>query len=326
MRIFISTVFVLCLLSCKGEKNTEHIEVSEASEASSDQDVKAVELKDAMLFGGKLFRIDSFPSKYITPRPVDIWLPNGYSKDKKYAVLYMHDGQMLFDSTATWNKQEWKVDEWASQLMEDGKTKDFIVVAIHNISEIRWQDLFPQKAFNYIDETIKDSLVDIAGKGNIKLNGDNYLKCLVNEVKPLIDSQYSVSTDRSNTYVMGSSMGGLMSMYALSEYPEVFGGAGCISTHWVGARPVDDNPYPDAIFKYMEETFPKAGIHKAYFDYGNKTLDAYYPQYAPRVDKILKTNGFTEVDSRNQFFEGTEHSENSWNQRLDIPITFLLGK
>lgn len=61
--------------------------------------------------GGTLLRIDDFPSNYIPPRKVDIWLPEDYSKDEKYAVLYMHDGQMLFDSRITWNHEEWKVDE-----------------------------------------------------------------------------------------------------------------------------------------------------------------------------------------------------------------------
>jgi enterochelin esterase-like enzyme len=238
----------------------------------------------------------------------------------------MHDGQMLFDSTTTWNKQEWKVDEWASKLMAEEKTKDFIVVAIHNIPQIRWRDLFPQKAFDYLSQRDQDSLRDISGNSTINLNGDNYLKCLVEEVKPLVDKTFSVKPHRENTFVMGSSMGGLMSMYALSEYPQVFGGAACISTHWPGVQPQENNPVPEAIFSYMKYNFPKAGNHRAYFDYGNKTLDQFYPQYALRVDELLKAKGYTEEDSRNLFFEGTDHSENSWNQRLDKPLVFLLGK
>jgi predicted alpha/beta superfamily hydrolase len=239
----------------------------------------------------------------------------------------MHDGQMLFDSTATWNKQEWKVDEWASKLMAEGKVKDFIVVAIHNIPQIRWQDLFPEKAMRFIPEETEEKLIKEAVNANAdtKFNGDNYLRFIVEELKPIIDSSYSVYVDREYTFVMGSSMGGLMSMYAISEYPDIFGGAACISTHWVGAAPRDDNPFPDAIFRYMEANLPKAGNHKLYFDYGNKTLDAHYPKFAPRVDEILKSKGYTEDNSCNLFFEGTDHSENSWNKRLDIPLTFLLG-
>jgi hypothetical protein len=314
---------LLTTLSCKTEKN-DSIEAEVISTVTYDLEP----VNDAVLYAGKLIRIDSFPSKYIVPRPVDIWLPNDYTTDKKYSVLYMHDGQMLFDSTTTWNKQEWKVDEWATHLMEDDKTKDFIVVAVHNIPVIRWKDLFPQKAFEFLDDTIQKKLLEEAVNANMdpKFNGDNYLRFVVNELKPNIDSVYTVHTDRDNTYVMGSSMGGLMSMYAISEYPTVFGGAGCLSTHWPGARPMKDNPYPEAIFSYMEVNLPKAGTHKLYFDYGNKTLDQYYPQYAPRVDSILGAKGYTNKDSKNLFFEGTDHSENSWNKRLDQPLTFLLGK
>jgi len=65
---------------------------------------------------GKIVRIENFPSKLISARNIDIWLPEGYSNRKKYAVVYMHDGQMLFDSTTTWNKQDWQADEVATKL------------------------------------------------------------------------------------------------------------------------------------------------------------------------------------------------------------------
>jgi len=309
----------LITLTCQKAKVTD-VEVSTK--------IKFKKLEKAVLAGGNLFRVDSFPSKYITPRPVDVWLPDNYSKDKKYSVLYMHDGQNLFDATTTWNKQEWKVDDWVTKLNNEGKIKNIIIVGIHNIPDIRWQDLFPEKAMDYMNIKVKDSLIALAKQRNFNVNfkGDEYLKFIVEELKPIIDTQYSVKKDKANTFVAGSSMGGLMSMYALSEYPEIFGGAACISTHWVGAMPMPNNPYPDAIFDYMEANFPEAGTHKVYFDYGNKTLDEHYPKHAPRVDTILKKKGYSEADSKNLFFEGTDHSENSWNQRLDIPLTFLLGK
>lgn len=320
----LTAFFCLCLMifSCKTVNTKQKTSESKIVERST---IEFKTVEDAKLASGQLLRVEDFPSEYIKPRPVDVWLPKDYSEDKKYNVLYMHDGQMLFDSTTTWNKQEWKVDEWASTLMSEGKTKDFIVVGIYNIADIRWQDLFPQKAFDYISEEAKSELKNIAGSKDFKLNGDNYLKFLVEELKPTIDSKYSVYKDKEHTFVMGSSMGGLMSMYAISEYPQVFGGAACISTHWVGAMPMENNPYPDAIFKYMEDNLPQAGQHKLYFDYGNKTLDEHYPQYAPRVDEILKQKGYAEDNAKNLFFEGTDHSENSWNARLDQPLTFLLG-
>ncbi|WP_460217751.1 alpha/beta hydrolase [Psychroserpens sp. MEBiC05023] len=319
MKYYILMILSIVFVSCK--EHSKQIEVSEDENLITFQ-----QLKDVKLSAGKLYRVEKFPSKYITPRPVDVWLPKNYSEDKTYAVLYMHDGQMLFDAETTWNKQEWKVDEWASTLIDKGITKDFIVVAVHNISDLRWQDLFPQKAFSFIDKNIRDSIQDISGNTDFKLNGDNYLKFIVEELKPIIDLTYSVNTDMNNTFVAGSSMGGLMSMYAISEYPEIFGGAACISTHWVGAKPIDDNPFPEAIFMYMEINLPSSGHHKLYFDYGNKTLDQYYPKYAPRVNAILNQKGYSEANAVNLFFENTDHSENSWNQRLDQPLIFLLKK
>jgi predicted peptidase len=309
------TLAILCslmLCSCKCES----------------QDIKIRTLENAVLSNGTLYRIDSFPTNYIKTRPVDVWVPGNYSKDKKYAVLYMHDGQMLFDSTTTWNKQEWKVDEWASRLMNEGKTKDFIVVGIHNISEIRWQDLFPEKAFDLMDESAKDKILEEAKKNNheVHFSGDNYLKFLVTELKPFIDETFSTYKDKAHTFVAGSSMGGLMSMYALFEYPEVFEGAACISTHWPGWMPMPNNPWPIAIFRYMEVHVPDAKTHRIYFDYGTKTLDENYPQYASKVDSIFTGNGYTTGNFKNLKFEGMDHSENSWNKRLDIPLTFLLHK
>ncbi|MFD0991883.1 alpha/beta hydrolase [Tenacibaculum geojense] len=311
----------LVIFSCKKKSNN----TIELANNQVENTLFFKELTSIKLAGGKLYRADSITSKYIKSRPIDVWVPNDYSSTKKYSVLYMHDGQMLFDASTTWNKQEWKVDEWATDLQNQGKVNDFIVVAIHNIPKIRWQDLFPQKAFNYIEESIQKKLKSIAGNKDFTLNGDNYLSFLTKELKPIIDQQYPVLTDQNNTFIMGSSMGGLMSMYAVSEYPEIFGGAACLSTHWVGAMPMDDNPFPDAIFNYMADNLPESGNHKLYFDYGNKTLDAHYPKYAPIVDRILSSKGYDETNSKNLFFEGTDHSENSWNSRLNEPLLFLLG-
>ena len=68
---------------------------------------------------GSIKRLDNFPSRFVDARNVDVWLPEGYSPDKKYNVLYMHDGQALFDSTLMWNKQEWGVDEVLCKLLAE---------------------------------------------------------------------------------------------------------------------------------------------------------------------------------------------------------------
>jgi hypothetical protein len=313
---------VLLIISCTSKKQ------GSIKEENKYANIPSKVLEKSVLAGGELIRVDSFPSKNITPRPVDVWLPENYSLEKKYAVLYMHDGQNLFDATTTWNKQEWKIDEAASKLMNKGITKDFIVVGIHNIPEIRWQDLYPEKAMDFLSKEDREAVYSKAKKNNfnIDLKGDAYLKFMVAELKPYIDYTYSVHTDKENTFVAGSSMGGLMSMYAVAEYPTIFAGGACFSTHWVGGTPEEDNPLPASIFSYLETNLPAAKIHKMYFDYGNKTLDAYYPKYAPKVDSIFKKGGYTDANYKNLFFEGTNHSELSWQKRVDFPLTFLLKK
>ncbi|HRJ16216.1 MAG TPA: alpha/beta hydrolase-fold protein, partial [Saprospiraceae bacterium] len=86
---------------------------------------------------GRIERHEQFPSQFVSARNVDVWLPEGYSPRKKYAVLYMHDGQMLFDGAGTWNKQEWQVDEIAGKLLAEGKIRDCIVVGIWNGGQAR---------------------------------------------------------------------------------------------------------------------------------------------------------------------------------------------
>ncbi|SFD00303.1 Predicted hydrolase of the alpha/beta superfamily [Algibacter lectus] len=323
MKKLVYILIAVGLMSCKNEASKKETESIEAP-----KEIVFIPFSEATLFSGSLLRYNLIESQYIKPRPVDVWLPEGYSESKTYAVLYMHDGQMLFDSTTSWNNQEWKVDEWASKLIETNKVKDFIVVAIHNLNGQRWQDLFPEKSFSNLSEADQDLInkQSNAIKEGSDLNGDNYLKFLVEELKPLVDAQFSVYTNKENTFVMGSSMGGLMSMYAICEYPEVFSGAACLSTHWEGANPIDNNPLPEAIFKYLEAYAPNPENHKIYFDYGTETLDAYYPKFTPEINRILKARGYTSDNSANLEFKGADHSENSWNKRLDIPLTFLLKK
>ena len=103
------------IFSCKNENTKQETSESETIEKSI---IEFKTVEDAKLASGKLLRVEDFPSEYIMPRPVDIWLPEDYSEDKKYNVLYMHDGQMLFDSTTTWNKQEWKVDMLTRNVLE----------------------------------------------------------------------------------------------------------------------------------------------------------------------------------------------------------------
>jgi enterochelin esterase-like enzyme len=277
---------------------------------------------------GTLNYISNFESKFVAARDVEIWLPNGYSANKKYAVLYMHDGQMLFDAATTWNKQAWEVDETASKLQADQQTRDFIVVGINNTNK-RHPEYFPQKPYESLTDTQKQLVTQaLKEKGRISDEfvpvSDAYLQFLITELKPYIDSHYAVDSSPAATCIAGSSMGGLISLYALCEYPNVFGGAACLSTHWPGIFAVEGNPVPDAFLRYMRTHLPNPNTHKIYFDYGDQTLDTLYPPLQQKVDEVMKEKGFDTKHWRTQFFPGKDHSEQSWKERLAIPLQFLL--
>ncbi|HWJ92010.1 MAG TPA: alpha/beta hydrolase-fold protein [Flavisolibacter sp.] len=156
-------------------------------------------------------------------RRIWIYLPEGYaSSNKKYPVLYMHDGQNLFDE-ATGPFGEWGVDEALDTL--GPHHKELIVVGIDNGAEKRLNEYSPYDMEKY-------------GKGE----GDQYVDFLVKTLKPFIDKHYRTKKDDDNTFIAGSSMGGLISFYAILKYPKVFGAAGVFSpAFWItpGLKNID---------------------------------------------------------------------------------------
>jgi enterochelin esterase-like enzyme len=280
---------------------------------------------------GTIKRLEQFQSKYVASRNVDIWLPEDYDSKKKYAVLYMHDGKGLYDSTIMWDKQEWGVDETMGKLLKESKVKNCIVVGVWNSEATRHPEYFPQKPYESLSQLERDTItsqLQKMGRTTQIFNpvSDNYLKFLVDELKPFIDSNFSTKADSKNTFIAGSSMGGLISMYAICEYPNVFGGAACLSTHWPGTFQVDGNPIPQAFFQYLSQKLPDPKTHKFYFDYGDQTLDALYPALQKRADDVLKSKGYSSKNWMTKYFPGENHSEKAWSKRLKIPLAFLLKK
>lgn len=279
---------------------------------------------------GTIRHFENFKSDYVEARNVDVWLPDNYDSARKYSVLYMHDGQMLFDSTINWNKQEWKADETTGQLLKHHKIRDCIIVGIWNTGKNRHIDYFPQKPFQSLTLHKQDSILKAKRDGTIeifsgKIQSDRYLRFIVNELKPFIDHSFSTYKDRKNTFIAGSSMGGLISIYAICEYPDVFGGAACLSTHWTGTFSAENNPFPAALFNYLNDNLPLQATHKIYFDYGTATLDSLYEPFQLKVDTIMKKKGYTLKNWMTKKFPGEDHSESSWGKRFKIPLLFLLG-
>jgi len=266
---------------------------------------------------GQIKSFDPFESKYVIPRRVEIWTPPEYSENtrQRFAVLYMHDGENLFDpSSSQYSHTDWGIDETITRLRSEQKIRPVIVVGMWStekrISEYMPQRLPPGPAFDHLNGMLKKHTPH-------SICSDDYLRFIVSEMKPFVDAHYRTLPDPQNTFVMGSSMGGLISLYAMCEHPMVFGGAGCVSTHFPIGRGI--------VLQYMQSHLPDPKTHKFYFDYGTRTLDKPYEKYQLRADKILQEHGY--VSGQNWItrkFEGHEHSEIDWRKRVHIPVEFLL--
>lgn len=227
-------------------------------------------------------------------RDVIVWLPPSYERNqrKHYPVLYMHDGQNLFDPTTAFTGYDWRVDEVADSLIKLQKMEETIIVGIYNS---------PDRLPEYSDSPL----------------GQAYLHFVADVLKPFIDSIYRTKPGKEHTGIMGSSLGGLSSLWFAWRRPEVFGMAGCLSSSfWY-----DDERTLKEVREYQG---PKKHI-RIYLDCGGreKELMSGYK----RMVEILKTKGY--VKGRDLEYtldpKGT-HSEYYWAKRVWRPLMFMYRK
>jgi len=263
---------------------------------------------------GEIVYYTDFESDYVKPRNVEVWLPPSYreNNEQRYPVLYMHDGQNVFNPATAYTKIDWNVDGVLTKLIEEGKAREAIVVGIWN-TDRRLGEYMPAKP-------VRESgrVEEFEERSQHQLHADDYLKFLTSELKPYIDETYRTLPDQPNTMIMGSSMGGLISGYAIAEYPGIFGAAGCVSTHW----PIGEGIVVD----WFGKNLPESGNHKLYFDYGTAGLDESYEPYQLKMNELLVQKGYREGEDFVSFkFDGADHNEAAWQDRVDIPLLFLLG-
>jgi enterochelin esterase-like enzyme len=277
--------------------------------------------------------LDQFPdfrSRYVQPRNVTVWVPDGYrERGARLPVIYMQDGQNLFGASQAFGGESWDVGGAMVHRTAQGK-RAAIIVGVWN-TPLRFREYMPQKIFQRLPQDLRTRVSTSHGGEPLS---DAYLKFLVTELKPFIDSHYRTRPGRSDTSIMGSSMGGLISLYALAEYPRVFGQAACLSVHWplihparqdtVG--PADVAPTAEAVRQYLAQSRLRPGSNRLYYDRGDESLDALYPPYTAAIDAFMPALGWhRDRDWLSRVFPGAEHSEKSWRERLDIPLEFLLG-
>ncbi|MBB3764599.1 alpha/beta hydrolase [Sphingomicrobium lutaoense] len=262
-----------------------------------------------------------------------VWLPPSYGTDpeRRYPVLYMHDGQNLFDPSVTYYKKSWELDQAVPRMAEAGDLREWIVVGVESPRE-RYLTLFPEKLVDHLPPHRVEALASVSEREKIEreaLKGDEYLSWLTGTVKPMVDRTYRTLAGPEDTGVMGSSMGGLMSLYAIAEYPHVFGQAAAVSIHYPLGEPEQEDVAANvadttaAWASYFETTELTPGANRIYMDHGTATLDAHYPPYADAFDAMMEARGWGGANYMSRRYTGAEHDEIAWAERIDIPLAFL---
>jgi predicted alpha/beta superfamily hydrolase len=230
-------------------------------------------------------------------RDLLVYLPPSYARgDRRYPVLYMHDGQNLFDRATSFG-EAWEVD----QLLEDAGPAglEAIVVAIPNAGEERLDEYSPWR----------DTRHKRGGRG------DAYVDFIVNTVKPMVDRDFRTLPERGATGIAGSSMGGLISLYAFFRNPETFGFAGVMSpAFWFASR---------RIYRYVQQRPFAAG--RIYLDVGTNEGPEEVADVRRMKDE-LETKGYRAGRDLSFFVEmGGQHNERAWARRLRRALHFLLA-
>jgi predicted alpha/beta superfamily hydrolase len=252
-------------------------------------------LGDAKIEADEVVVWRDFPSRFgIRPRHVMVRLPVGYHRsNRRYPVLYMHDGQNVFDPRMTNMGVDWGADELAERLARERKIGPMIIVA----------------AFSTDERMLEYSPFDL---------GAAYGRFLAEELKPRVDAEFRTLPEREHTALMGSSMGGLISFFVASRHSEVFGLAGCVSTHfiWEEGRTVEalrrTGAYPRDV--------------RLWFDYGTEGIDSEYEPLQDEVTALLESWGWEQPrDFVVRKYEGADHNEAAWRERLEDPFVYLFG-
>ena len=236
-----------------------------------------------------------YASKLKNERTIVVWLPESYETElqKYYPVLYMHDGQNLFDPTTSYIGVDWQMDETADSLIKQGESEEIIIVGIYNT---------PDRIEEYSDTE----------------KGRAYMDFIVSDLKPFIDSTYRAIPDRDHTGVMGSSMGGLTSFYLIWRYPEIFSKAGCLSTSLLWNN--------GALLKEIENFAGQKPEIKIYLDSSGKGSEGRMKPDYENLKTLLISRGFVEgIDLEYYFDTEGDHSERSWAKRAWRPLRFLFG-
>lgn len=265
----------------------------------------------------KRFQVRGLPGAVqrseISGRIVDFWAPAGGSDH----LLIAHDGQNIFDRRTATRRRTWQLAERSYRVASELKiTPPTIIAIFHGRSKSdphgRARDLCPEDPFREGMQPLTTPLITID-----QLRGNSYLENIFNEIVPTICEATKTSVRPNQTAMIGSSMGGLATLYAMTKFNERFHTALALSPHWVLAG--------DPLVDWLLRRIPNRSELKIWMSRGTKGLDASYQPHQELADRILKDLGWG-ARYQSKVFHRTSHNERSWSSYVDQPLRFWLSQ
>ncbi|MDT4968254.1 MAG: hypothetical protein QOJ64_2991 [Acidobacteriota bacterium] len=273
--------------------------------------VGGVRAQDQHTLTGEFRTHKAFHSRFLSAdRDILVYLPPGYAKKTKerYAVLYMHDGQNLFDGATAFIKgSEWRLDESAQSLISSKKIKPVIIVGIYNSGAARVDEYTPTR----------DDAHNMGGMGDL------YGRMIVEELKPLIDSTYRTLPDIEHTAIGGSSLGALISLHLALAHPQTFGIVAVVSPSvwW------DNKMIVREVNALKAKPRLRVWLDIGTKEGGNKGGDENTVNDAKALRDALIAKGWKQGSDLMYFeAEGAAHNERSWAERVPPMLKFLFPR
>jgi enterochelin esterase-like enzyme len=249
-------------------------------------------------------------------RTVELWSPQEPSSH----LLIAHDGQNVFDGkSSTFRGKTWEMAQHAFKVSyESGLVAPVIIAVWHGSTKAdpmgRAMDLSPQQFFQ---EGVPLNYPNVSQSDLAHLRGDKYLEDIFNIYVPQILNSLHLVIPADNTALIGSSMGGLSTLYAAYKHPDKFKTALALSPHWVIGG--------DELVHRTVKELPLPGSHKIWMSRGTKALDAQYEPFQDLADELMLQKGYrADVDFVSKVYKKTGHNESSWASYLDQPLRFWL--
>jgi predicted alpha/beta superfamily hydrolase len=250
-----------------------------------------------------LHTFERFHSQFLPDdRDITVFVPDGYDDEpeRRFPVLYLHDGQNLFDPDKAFKKGEhWRVGETATSLVSEGRIEPLIIVGISNVGVRRLNEYTPTPE---------------RGRGGAE--ADAYGRLLADELKPFIDATFRTLDDPSYTGIGGSSLGGLVSLYLGLTRPDIFGRAAVLSPSvWWDRR---------AILRYVREAHPKPRL-RLWVDIGTAEGKQHVANLRLLKAGLIKAGWVEGDDLHYEEVVGATHSEAAWAERFGRVLEYLYG-